>query len=139
MGPAGWKGTRGLGLSNYLGILFHQSLSGKAHAIDLSGRVRRRIWQLKHVVLNEDLQFPTAAKVILVCVATVIEYGSLSWFPQATKAARLALESKWMIAIKYAVDVHKFKQSAELSRLTGFHTREDRWLLKSNLMIRKIS
>ncbi len=30
----------------YLGILFHQSLSGKAHAVDLNGRVRRRecIW-----------------------------------------------------------------------------------------------
>ncbi len=34
----------------YLGILFHQSLNGKAHAVDLNGRVRRRIGQLKHVV-----------------------------------------------------------------------------------------
>jgi hypothetical protein len=36
----------------YLGILFHQSLSGKAHAVDLNGRVRRRIGQLKYVALN---------------------------------------------------------------------------------------
>ena len=123
----------------YLGILFHQSLSGKAHAVDLNGRVRRRIGQLKHIVLNEGLQLPTARKVILACVASVIEYGSLSWFPRATKAACLALESKWNLAIRYAVNVHKFTHSAELHRLTGFHTLEDRWLLKSSLMINKIS
>jgi hypothetical protein len=79
----------------YLGILFHQSLSGKEHAADLNDRVRRHIGQLKHVVLNEGLQLPTARKDILAWVASVIEYGSLSWFPRATKAARLALESKW--------------------------------------------
>ena len=111
----------------------------KAHAVDLNGRVRRRIGQLKHIVLNEGLQLPTARKVILACVASVIEYGSLSWFPRATKAACLALESKWNLAIGYAVNMHKFTHSAELRRLTGFHTLEDRWLLKSSLMINKIS
>ena len=132
----------------YLGILFHQSLRGKAHAVYLNGRVRRRIGQLKHIVLNEGLQLPTARKVILACVASVIEYGSLSWFPRATKAACLALESKWFpratkaacLALeRYAVNVHKFTHSAELHRLTGFHTLEDRWLLKSSLVINKIS
>jgi hypothetical protein len=44
-----------------------------------------------------------------------------------------------MIAIKYAVNVHKLTHSAELRRLTGLHTLEDRWLLKSSLMINKIS
>jgi hypothetical protein len=44
-----------------------------------------------------------------------------------------------MIAIKYAVNVHKFTHSAEFRRLTGFHYLEDRWLLKSSLMINKIS
>jgi len=44
-----------------------------------------------------------------------------------------------MTAIKYAVNVHKFTHSAELRRLTGFHTLEDRWLLKSSLMINRIS
>jgi hypothetical protein len=48
----------------YLGILFHHSPSGKAIAVDLNGRVRCRIGQLKHVVLKEDLQLPTARKVI---------------------------------------------------------------------------
>jgi hypothetical protein len=43
-----------------LGILFHQSRSGKAYAVDLDVRVRRRNGQLKHVVLNEGLQLPTA-------------------------------------------------------------------------------
>ena len=84
-------------------------------------------------------QLPTARKVILACVASVIEYGSLSWFPRVTKAARLALESNWMTAIKYAVNLHKITHSAELRRLTGFHTLEDRWLLKSSLMINRIS
>jgi hypothetical protein len=46
----------------YLGILFHQYLSGKAHAVDLKGQVRRRIGQLKHVVLNEGLQLPTNSR-----------------------------------------------------------------------------
>ena len=36
----------------YLGIHFHQSLSGRAHALELRGRVKRRIGQLRHVVLN---------------------------------------------------------------------------------------
>jgi hypothetical protein len=98
-----------------------------------------RIRQLKHVVFNEGLQLPTARKVILACVASVIEYGSLSWCPRATKAARLALESKWNLAIRYAINVHKFTHSAELHRLTGFLTLEDKWLLKSSLMINKIS
>ena len=123
----------------YLGILFHQSLSGKAHAIDVNSRIRRRIGQLKHVVLNEGLQLPTARKVIIACVASVLEYGSLSWFPRATKAARSALDSRWNLAIKYAVNVHNFTHSAELRRLTGLHTLEDRWLLKSSLAINKIS
>jgi hypothetical protein len=47
---------------------------------------------------------------------------------------------KWSLAIRrYAVNVHKFTHSAELRRLTGFHTLEDRWLLKSSLTINKIS
>ncbi len=65
----------------YLGILFHKSLRGKAHAVDLNSRVKRRIGQLKHVVLNEGLQLPTARKVVLACVAplssTVHSLGSL--------------------------------------------------------------
>jgi hypothetical protein len=123
----------------YLGILFHKSLRGKAHAVDLNSRVKRRIGQLKHVVLNEGLQLPTARKVVLACVAPVIEYGSLSWFPRATKVPRRALDSRWNTAIRYAVNVHKFTHSVELHRLTGLHTLEDRWLLKSSLMINKIS
>jgi hypothetical protein len=47
----------------YLSFLIHQYLSGRAHAIDLNGRVRHRIGQLKHVVLNEGLQLPTARRV----------------------------------------------------------------------------
>ncbi len=120
----------------HLGILFHQSFSGKTHTVDLNGRTGRRIRQLKHVVPNEGLKLPTARKVIIACVASVIEYGSLSWFPLVTKAARLALKSKWNLAIRYAVNVHKFTHSAELRRLTGFHTLEDR---SSSLMINKIS
>jgi hypothetical protein len=116
----------------YLGILFRQSLSGKAHAVALNGRVRHRIGELKHVILNEGLQFSTARKVIFAFVASVIEYDSLSWFPRAAKAAHLALESKWNLAIRFAVYVHKFTHSAELRRLTVFHTLEDRWLLKSS-------
>ncbi len=61
----------------YLGFLFHQPLSGKVHAVNLNGRVRRRIGQLRHVVHNEGLQLPTVRKVVLACVASVIEYGSL--------------------------------------------------------------
>jgi hypothetical protein len=62
----------------YLGILFHQSLSGKEHAVNLNGRVRRRIGQLKHVVLNEGLQLPTTRKVGLACVASVSSMALLT-------------------------------------------------------------
>jgi hypothetical protein len=103
----------------YLGILFHQSLSGKAHAVDLNGRVRP-YWAL--VFSTRALQLPTARKVILASVASVIEYGSLSWFLRAAKVARLALESKWNLAVRYAVNAHKFTHSAELRRLTDFNT-----------------
>jgi len=122
----------------YLGILFHQSLSGKVHTLDLVKRVKRRIGQLKHTTLSVGLSLTTARKVILACVASVIEYGSLCWMSRATVIARRKLESQWNAAIRYAANTHKYTHSMELRRLTGIDSLEDRWLMKACLMINKV-
>ncbi len=99
----------------YLGILFQQSLNGKMQAADLNGRVRRRT-----AVKTRSSQRGPPASYRQKGYISLCRFGYrvrlTLLVPQATNAARLALESKWNLAIRYAVNVHKFTHLAELRR-----------------------
>ena len=112
----------------YLGTWMEDTYSGKVHLDKLKASMRRKLGMLRRVGVGSWMDVWTSRRVIMACLAPVVEYSAVAWYTKLSQRSRDSLESEWNRVIRLIAGTHGSVNMASLRLALGLHSLHERWM-----------